>query len=72
MTTIQCANPKCTSPTKPPTFEWDERPHVHAGGSVVAVGTKGSKRLRVPCTYCGFVNTIGVIGLRDDDQIVRK
>lgn len=75
MTTIQCVNPQCTSPHRPPTFEWDERPHLLPGGSVVAAGTAGSKKLQIPCPYCGTINTIGVIGLKPKDgidRIVRK
>jgi len=73
MTTIECTNPNCTSPTRPPTFEWDEKPYLLTGGRVVAAGTPKSVRMNVVCTYCGTVGTVGIIGLKHrlGDEIVR-
>ena len=72
--TIQCTNPACTSPHKPPTFQWDASEYLEPAGQVVAVGTPRSERFPVPCPYCKTVNVVGIIGLkiRDEDRIVRE
>lgn len=69
MTTIQCLNPDCPSPTK--TFEWDETQYVQKGGGVAMPHADGAKRIIAYCPRCGTENVIWVHRLKPNQIIFR-
>ncbi len=69
MIRITCKNAKCDSPNRK--FDWNETPHVNAGGGLASEHDSDATRVVIICPYCQTPNLIWLKGVKRDDILLR-